>query len=200
MDETAKTEALPPLPAYFDDCTDRTRNEVQAYARAAIAQDRASRGGDAADGWGAGTEDADGNPLVTVRADELRGLAEFAAGPGLSAWRIDGDMVRREVLATRMQVLAAAALAQQRLERRTYGSQYTPQQREWCEKYERETTFEPLMCDFEAGNETFLAAAKNSRAWFESWAGDAYLRGCDDIPGELEAMYEEITGEKHEAA
>lgn len=50
MDETAKTEALPPLPAYFDDCTDRTRNEVQAYARAAIAQDRASRGGDAADG------------------------------------------------------------------------------------------------------------------------------------------------------
>lgn len=47
MDETAKTEALPPLPAYFDDCTDRTRNEVQAYARAAIAQDRASRGGGA---------------------------------------------------------------------------------------------------------------------------------------------------------
>lgn len=117
-----------------------------------------------------------------------------------SARSIDGFAAAKHAQEAMRLVDALAALAQQRLERRTYGSQYTPQQREWCEKYERETTFEPLMCDFEAGNETFLAAAKNSRAWFESWAGDAYLRGCDDIPGELEAMYEEITGEKHEAA
>ncbi len=79
---------------------------------------------------------------------------------------------------------------------RVYGSQYTQAQREWCQRYERETTFEPLMCDFEAGNISFLEAAKESRKWFEDWSNDAYLRGCDNIPGEMEALHEEITGEK----
>lgn len=79
---------------------------------------------------------------------------------------------------------------------RVYGQQYTDEQRAWCQRYERETTFEPLMCDFEAGNESFLAAAKNSRNWFESWAGDALRRGCDEIPGEAEAIYAEVMGEK----
>lgn len=62
---------------------------------------------------------------------------------------------------------------------------YTAKQREWCERYESETGFEPLMSDFEGGHETFVAAAKKSTGWFESWASDAYLRitkGC--IPGD----------------
>lgn len=60
--------------------------------------------------WIAGTKDGDGNPLVTILVDELRALAEFAVGPGLSAWRIDGEMVRREALSARMRVVAANAL------------------------------------------------------------------------------------------
>lgn len=55
----------------------------------------------------------------------------------------------------------------------------SPAQREWCKHYERETTFEPLMCDFKAGNESFEEAARKSLAWFESWASDAYLRASD---------------------
>lgn len=78
-------------------------------------------------------------------------------------------------------------------EKRTYPAKlYTKSQREWCERYERETTFEPLMCDYEAGNMTFVEAARNSTQWFESWASDALRRGCDDIPGALDQLYAEI--------
>jgi hypothetical protein len=58
-------------------------------------------------------------------------------------------------------------------------------QREWCERYERETTFEPLMCDYLAGNQSFVEAARFSLRWFEDWANDAFLRASEDIPGEL---------------
>lgn len=46
-DQTSSQEqakvALPPLPYYFDDFTDRTRDEIYEYTTAAIAQDRAAR-------------------------------------------------------------------------------------------------------------------------------------------------------------
>lgn len=51
---------------------------------------------------------------------------------------------------------------------------YTPEQRAWCEEYQRQTTFEALMDDFEAGNETFIVAAKKSTAWFLRWAVETH--------------------------
>jgi len=61
---------------------------------------------------------------------------------------------------------------------------YSAEQIAWCKKYEKETGFEPLMFDFEAGNETFYEAARKSVGWFEDWANDALLRvTADEIPG-----------------
>ena len=57
-------------------------------------------------------------------------------------------------------------------------NRYTKKQREWCDNYQNETTFEPLMDDFEAGNETFQKAAWRSVRWFEDWKTDAFMR-CD---------------------
>lgn len=51
----------------------------------------------------------------------------------------------------------------------------TPQQREWCKKYKEETTFDPLIDDFLAGEETFKEAAQKSVEWFEDWANDVTL-------------------------
>lgn len=59
---------------------------------------------------------------------------------------------------------------------------YTSEQRAWCEAYEKLTGFDPLMCDFEAGNESFITAAKNSKKWFEDWSSDM-LRSIPDMPG-----------------
>lgn len=59
----------------------------------------------------------------------------------------------------------------------------TSKQKAWCKAYEDSTTFEPLMDDFIAGNESFAQAARKSRNWFESWMNDAFL-GIPEIPGE----------------
>ena len=56
-------------------------------------------------------------------------------------------------------------------------------QKAWCKAYENATTFEPLMDDFLANNESFARAAEKSRDWFESWMNEAF-RGIPDIPGE----------------
>lgn len=53
---------------------------------------------------------------------------------------------------------------------------FSTEQIAWCRKYKKETGFEPLMCDFVAGNETFYEAARKSIGWFEDWATDALLR------------------------
>jgi hypothetical protein len=55
---------------------------------------------------------------------------------------------------------------------------YTEEQKAWCVNYEKRTTFEPLMDDYEAGNCTFQEAANYSVRWFEDWSIDA-LRNCD---------------------
>jgi hypothetical protein len=62
----------------------------------------------------------------------------------------------------------------------------TKAQREWCKNYEEATTFDPLMDDFKAGNESFVDAAHKSNKWFENWANDAYLSISRHIPGEYE--------------
>ena len=55
-------------------------------------------------------------------------------------------------------------------------------QRQWCKEYEYRTTFEPLMDDFLAGNESFYQAAKKSLNWFVNWSNEAF-QGIPDIPG-----------------
>jgi len=60
----------------------------------------------------------------------------------------------------------------------------TKEQRAWCKLYKEQTSFAPLMDDFLAGNETFVAAAKHSVRWFEDWSSDAYLNITRHIPGE----------------
>lgn len=40
----------------------------------------------------------------------------------------------------------------------------------WCAEYERATSWEPLMDDYLAGNESFMEAANHSIQWFRDWA------------------------------
>ena len=75
-------------------------------------------------------------------------------------------------------------------ERQYPAAKYSKRQAEWCRHYQHETTFEPLMEDYEAGNETFIEAAKKSIAWFEGWSSDAFLR-CTSVAvpgGEFDAI------------
>lgn len=61
---------------------------------------------------------------------------------------------------------------------------YNRRQQKWCEYYERTTGFEPLMCDYEAENESFVQAAEKSIQWYEDHTSDTYIaitRGW--IPG-----------------
>ena len=59
----------------------------------------------------------------------------------------------------------------------------TAQQRAWCKNYDQRTTFDPLMDDFFAGNESFLDAARKSVRWFEEWSNEAHCN-VRDIPGD----------------
>lgn len=60
---------------------------------------------------------------------------------------------------------------------------YTKDQREWCERYEARTGFDPMMDDYEAGNVTFYEAAQKSVSWFEDHAADAMNAISNNIPG-----------------
>ena len=63
-------------------------------------------------------------------------------------------------------------------------NKYDERQRAWCERYARETTFEPLMDEYETDEKTFAEAAVLSLDWFESWSSDAFHRaGRGNIPG-----------------
>lgn len=53
----------------------------------------------------------------------------------------------------------------------------------WCKAYEDATTFEPLMDDFLAGDETFAQAAQKSRHWFNDWVVEAFHRLPDTPEG-----------------
>lgn len=66
------------------------------------------------------------------------------------------------------------------------GKRRTKAQIEWCKLYEEQTTFEPMMDDFKAGNESFVDAARKSNRWFESWASDSHLNISRHIPGEYD--------------
>lgn len=54
-------------------------------------------------------------------------------------------------------------------------------QKKWCDDYLRVTTFDALMDDFLAGNESFVTAARKSIHWFESWSDDV-MCAMPDIP------------------
>lgn len=78
-----------------------------------------------------------------------------------------------------------AAPAPDTPESRWPAKHYNARQRAWCARYLHQTTFDPLMDDYEAGNESFVSAAKKSAQWYEDHTNDAYLRitdGC--IPGD----------------
>lgn len=59
---------------------------------------------------------------------------------------------------------------------------YTKQQQAWCKNYEDRTGFDPMMDDFEAGNETFYEGAIKSVRWYEQHASDAYLSISSNVP------------------
>ena len=56
----------------------------------------AESGKEAFSDWEMGLEDADGNPLATVRQDELSAAADFISSAALASVRIDGKDFRRE--------------------------------------------------------------------------------------------------------
>jgi hypothetical protein len=60
---------------------------------------------------------------------------------------------------------------------------YRPKQREWCEKFERETGFEPMLDEYESGEKTFPEIAKFDIEWYESHSSDVFLQVSDDVPG-----------------
>ncbi|CAE6820399.1 hypothetical protein R70006_06170 [Paraburkholderia domus] len=60
---------------------------------------------------------------------------------------------------------------------------YTQAQQAWCENYEARTGFDPLMDDFEAGNESFYEGATKSVSWYEDHSNDALLSISNAIPG-----------------
>jgi hypothetical protein len=62
-------------------------------------------------------------------------------------------------------------------------SKYTPEQWEWCVKYENRTGFDPMMEDFEAGIKTFYEAAQHACAWYDDHTGDAHNAVTRNIPG-----------------
>lgn len=66
---------------------------------------------------------------------------------------------------------------------RSPATRMTLEQRAWCKLYKDETTFEPLMDDFLAGNKSFLEAARFSVRWFGGWSSDAHLNISRNIPG-----------------
>lgn len=63
-------------------------------------------------------------------------------------------------------------------------SKYTPEQWEWCVKYENRTGFDPMMEDFEAGIKTFYEAAQHACAWYDDHTGDAHNAVTRNIPGD----------------
>lgn len=62
-------------------------------------------------------------------------------------------------------------------------TKYTDEQWAWCEKYESRTGFDPMMSDFETGEENFYQAAQKSIQWYESHSSDAYLAISANVPG-----------------
>lgn len=53
---------------------------------------------------------------------------------------------------------------------------YTPAQRNWCIRYETETLFEPVMGEYEAGEQTFEQAQAWNKQWLLDWAKETVDR------------------------
>lgn len=70
-----------------------------------------------------------------------------------------------------------------------YATDVTPEQREWLERYERETGFEPMHQEELNGDPAkFYEIARLNIDWFEGWSSDALLRISRNTPGFFEAL------------
>lgn len=55
-----------------------------------------------------------------------------------------------------------------------YATKISAAEREWLERYENATGFEPMFQDeIDSGETTFFQAAQENIKWFEDWADDA---------------------------
>ncbi len=64
-----------------------------------------------------------------------------------------------------------------------YAKRLNGKQREWANRYERLTTFEPMhQEDLDEGKMTFEQFADANIRWFEDWYTDASLGITRDVP------------------
>lgn len=61
-------------------------------------------------------------------------------------------------------------------------SSYTAEQKQWCDRYHRETGFEPMMDSFESGSATFHEAAQRAIHWYEMHSMDAHRNIQNALP------------------
>ena len=60
---------------------------------------------------------------------------------------------------------------------------YTKEQKKWIKQYKFLTGFDPLLGDYEAGNESFPEAVNKSVQWFEDWSSGMFLMLTNlDVP------------------
>lgn len=64
-----------------------------------------------------------------------------------------------------------------------YAKKLNGKQRAWLERYEQETTFEPLhQEDLDSGAMTFDEVARANLAWFNDWSEEVFSRISSDSP------------------
>lgn len=69
--------------------------------------------------------------------------------------------------------------------RRSYSRDlYTYSQAHWLDTYEVLTTFEPMVDDYEAGNETLEECFEFNVSWFLSWAAEQ----AEDLRSKIAAL------------
>ena len=117
--------------------------------------------------------------------DELHIECRFSDGQKFAAITVDKDFPGlAQTVANALAAHPAQQTASETVARWSDRRFYNRRQQKWCEYYERTTGFEPLMCDYEAENESFVQAAEKSIQWYEDHTSDTYLaitRGW--IPG-----------------
>lgn len=120
---------------------------------------------------------------ITQALEALKKIAntlDKESYPNCCVERMLGDIAAKAVA----DLESAAPSAAEPVARWSNRKFYDKRQQNWCEYYERTTGFEPLMCDYEAGNETFVEAAEKSNQWYEDHTTDTYLAITREwIPG-----------------
>lgn len=66
-----------------------------------------------------------------------------------------------------------------------YATKISAAEREWLERYENTTGFEPMFQDeIDSGETTFFQAAQENIKWFEDWSSDAMLGITRKVPSD----------------